>query len=414
MTQPHRALLATLSVSAWCAFVLAAFLLPRGEGVGHAALVLALLGAAAAALAYTYAHWTPAAVPERDETLHPEIDTVITDGHVVPESILAGSAPLIAVVREGELLHPAFVDSLAPYFTERSLGFVQAATRYDGVGRVADAFRIQQTLLQNFEHAKNSLNAVMLRGSGALIAREALEQAYRPGIGFAELGLRMQALGYTSHAETRALTLAWAPETLEEYWPHLLRNARRSYTLLYPALRTKGLSFATRLQYAAIPSAYTAAVAGTLALVLTPPALVLRGVGPVILSGAALPALLVFVSVCLIAARMVEKIAAVPAAPVVSLVVSGTALAGYRLGLLFGKKIKVRATPLLQAGAAQYANARRVLLSAAKKPQRGQFLLAARETGLEPATSAVTGRRSNQLSYSRVSAEGLAPSTLGL
>lgn len=40
-----------------------------------------------------------------------------------------------------------------------------------------------------------------------------------------------------------------------------------------------------------------------------------------------------------------------------------------------------------------------LLVPIQKNPPRGGFLLNARPTGLEPATSSVTGRRSNQLSY---------------
>ena len=356
MTQSRHIPLTILAVCTDGAFIVTAFLLPRGELIAYAALWVALLGATLLAAAYAYAMWDEALEPARDETLQPAVQTytLIAGEHTVPASLLEGAEPLVALVREGELLHPEFNRWLAPYFTEPSLAFVQSATQYRGEGRVADSFYTQEYLAQSYAAGKNSLNATVLHSSGALIARDALRAVYQPGISFEELGLRLQAAGYGTYFEPTPLVLAAAPQTLDEYWPLMLRRLGRTLRLTPTALVTRKLPLATRLQYLAGTAGIITVATSAAALLLAPVAWLLRGVGPFIVSGVSLPGLIFFALCGITALATLRILSGSPIVSPVALAVAGSTLAAYRLAELLRKQVKVQVTHLLVAGPVYY------------------------------------------------------------
>lgn len=73
--------------------------------------------------------------------------------------------------------------------------------------------------------------------------------------------------------------------------------------------------------------------------------------------------------------------------------------------ILAHSRYELQDTACLQPNACEYCRAE----NAKASPKAGFLSQMARETGLEPATFGVTGRRSNQLSYSPVSASGGEP-----
>lgn len=340
MTQPRRQILAVLALGSLSAFVIVAFLLPKGEIIAYSALCAALFFYTIVALSYVYSLWEPAAEPLRDEALRPQVDTYAleTKQRIVPAALLEGDAPLVSVVREDELLHPEFADWLAPYFADPALAFVQTAAHYQGEGRVAEAFISQEALRDSASEGKNSLNAALLRGSGAMIAREALRAAYYQGISFEELGLRLQALGYASHFETTPLVLANAPHTLAQYWPLMLERGTRALALLSPAATVRGLAFAARLQYLSGAAAYAGILAGAAAVVCAPLAVLVRGTGPLIFSSVALPGLVFMAATLALASLALVKISKTNALAVSILTLAGAYAAFYtaaRIGAIY-------------------------------------------------------------------------------
>jgi hypothetical protein len=332
MSQPRRQLLAALAASTLGAFIVVVFLLPRGEPAAYFALSVALALWTIAAVAYAYAQWETAQAPERNEALRPNVEfyTLSQYEEVVPATLLEGEASLVAIVRSNEVLHPEFAERLAPYFADSALAFVQTATHYQGEGRLADAFYAQELVSQSAEAGKNSINAAVLRGSGALVAREALRTAYRPGISFEALGLRLQAAGYSSYFETTPLVLAATPRTIAEYWPLTVRRAARALATLFPAATTAGLPLAARLQYIASAAVYSAIAATAVAFVFAPLSFVVRGVGPLIVSNIALPGL-VFMLACMgIALATLSKISGTRVLAPAGLALLGTYVASYR------------------------------------------------------------------------------------
>jgi hypothetical protein len=331
MTQPPRTFLGILGAAALGVFVMVAFLLPRGELLSYTALLAALSLCTAALMGYVYAKWFAVSAPRRDEDLRPEVDVCVLaqNDRAVPETLCDGGAPLVALVREGEVLHPEFSDLLAPYFAEPSLAFVQAAVHHHGEGRVAEAFYAQETIAHSCAGGKNALNAAPLYGSGALIAREALQAAYRPGISFSELGLRLQALGYGSYFEEAPLVLAAAPQSVSEYWPLMLSRGRRAFALLWPAATVRRLPLAARLQYFAAAAGYAAVAAGGLAVTLAPLALLLRGVGPFIVSSVSLPGLVFAAGCTVLSLYAFRRSAAAPVAAPALLALAGGIAGGY-------------------------------------------------------------------------------------
>lgn len=282
---PHFFLAAILGT-----FAVAAFLLPTGAGLAHTAFEAALALGAAALCGYAYARIQEPTAIVRDESLRPEVAWQVIYDDLVPTSLLEGGAPLIVLVREGEVPHPNLPAMLVPYFAEPSLAFVQGATRYDGISGVADAFRLQAAIGSAVASARIATDATVLRGSGAVVSREALQMAYQPGDTWGTLGVRLQALGYRGLYEPEPTTLAWAPLTVSEYGARLVADTRAGARLALLSLRARGLSLSARLQYLAAAATPAAIWAAAAAAGLSAMSLVAFDVGPFIVSSpAALP-----------------------------------------------------------------------------------------------------------------------------
>jgi hypothetical protein len=300
--QQGRAPLVILSTAALLAFVTLSFLVPRGGTFSYAALWVAAACATAATAAYAYARAQAPAHEPRYEPLRPGItwQVVYRAQDPVPQEMFDHEEPLIALVGDGHLPHPEFVARLAPYFNDPSVAFVQAAMRYDGEGRTASAYRALAALSDECERARDNLGAATLKGSGALICREALMAAYRPGDTFEILGARMQALGYAGRFEPEALMLSWAP-SWNEYRDSLASRTLGAWRTAVWALIMRGMPLHTRAQYAAAAAAATAGWAAAAALLLSALGILFFGAGPVIVSSpSALPGA-VLLAVCTLA-----------------------------------------------------------------------------------------------------------------
>jgi hypothetical protein len=286
MTQQNH-LPQTLLYSTLAVFAIGAFLVPAGAGLSHLFYLLALALCAGSLAALGYARSFEETPGLKDESLRPSIEWHVVQGTYVPASLLAGSAPLVATIGEGQLPHPEFAATLTPYFAEPTLAFVQGAIRYDGVGGVADAFRLAVALKNEGQHGRTALNAVELWNTGALISRDALRAAWQPGDTWASLGMRMQALGYTGRFESSPMALAWAPQTMSTYAQSLIARTRAAFQTGFESLTVSGLAFETRLQYlgsaAATLSIWAAALMGFFSAF----SLVLFNAGPVIVTSQA-------------------------------------------------------------------------------------------------------------------------------
>lgn len=304
---PDAMLYSTLAAAA-----AAAVLLPAGEGWSHLLFLATVALSALTAGAYAYARGRQAPEEPVDSSLRPAIEWQSLEGAEVPARLLTGAAPLIALVADGELPHPELAATLAPRFADPSLAFVQGATRYDGAGGAADAFRLLAAMGDEAQAARSTIGAPLLTGHGALVSREALKAAWRPGDTWETLGIRLVAMGYTGRFERRAMALTWAPGSVREYGPVLARAARQSLRVAFVALSARNLPLEARATYAAAAAAPWAVWSAALCGALSAATLVLRGAGPVILtSPAALPMALLTVACIAVAASFWRRLSGI-------------------------------------------------------------------------------------------------------
>jgi hypothetical protein len=332
MTQPYRPSLILFAAGALGAFGAVAFLLPQGEPVSHALLWAGALAGAAWAGAYAYARGAHTQA-DQDDSLRPGVAwIVLTDAEYLPQETLEGPEPLVALMREGDVPHPEFVPFLSGYFADPALGFVQTATLWGGDGFVAEAWRSLMSLNALWEQGRGAMGAATLKGSGALVSREALRAAWAPDLTLGEIGMRMQALGYSSQVEPEPLVMAWAPQTVEEYRLQLWPGARRAFSLAWAALRERHLPLGARMQYAAGAAAYLAAGVLATTLMLLPVALLLRGFGPVVVSSpGALPGFIFACACILVSCVALWRESGIAPARGAALAVAGVGLMYWRL-----------------------------------------------------------------------------------
>lgn len=296
--------LALCGAVATAAFIALSFLLPRGESVSFELLRLGALLGLFKLCSMLYAR------AQRSEPLWDDRVAAETEWHVagaaVPPELLESGAPLIGLYSAGQLPHPEFANFLAPYFKDQSLGFVQAGTRFLGEGPAAHTLRALAEAKRTHGEGRGALRAVPLVG-GALISREALRAAWRPGISWGELGVRMQAMGYSARFESEELVLERAPETLEGYCFLMLRRTREALVLAPAAAIVRGLPFSARMQYIGDAAGYCAMILIGAALALSPFVFVLRGAGPIIIGHSFWPLYATFAILLFATARLMAR-----------------------------------------------------------------------------------------------------------
>lgn len=175
------------------------------------------------------------------------------------------SAPFIAILDCDHIPTKGFLKSMAGYFVDHKVAFVQSPQYYRNhrESYMANAAWQQQLLFFGpICRGKDRTNSLFMCGTNMLIRREALDElgGMRQESITEDLltALYLHANGWRSVYVPNILARGLAPEDLGSYWQQQFRWARGSLEVLFMhnPLTLRGLSFQQRVQYLASVTYY--------------------------------------------------------------------------------------------------------------------------------------------------------------
>ncbi|MBX4191951.1 glycosyltransferase [Candidatus Parcubacteria bacterium] len=175
------------------------------------------------------------------------------------------NSPLVAIFDADHVPHRDFLRKTAPYFVNRSVGFVQTPQFYKNFSEnylTRSSWEQQELFFGAICKGKNRLNAATMCGTNMLIARHALlEVGGMRTDSIAEdfvTGLLMHAQGYVSVYHGEVLAEGLATEDLLSYSKQQFRWARGALDVIfrYNPLFRSGLTLAQKIQYLSSASFY--------------------------------------------------------------------------------------------------------------------------------------------------------------
>lgn len=205
-------------------------------------------------------------------TYDPQRATCIT--RTIPGGAKAGninhalpltSAPFIAILDSDHVPLRGFLKSMAGYFADEHVAFVQSPQYYRNMTKsyVANGAWQQQTLFFGpICRGKDRMNSLFMCGTNMLIRRQALDDVggMRQESITEDLltSIFMHARDWRSVFIPRILARGLAPEDLGSYWQQQFRWARGSFEVLlrFNPLFFRGLTFQQRIQYLASVTYY--------------------------------------------------------------------------------------------------------------------------------------------------------------